>query len=207
MVDSVEELAPGVAPEQREKLVSYAGLVKDVGARWNLMSRGALERVQEHIVDSAALLRVYDASPTEAADVGSGAGLPGVVLAILRPDWKVSLIDSRRSKAVFLREALRVLELRNARVIHERLERLPVAGFDLAVSRALGNMEKTLAASLRLIAPGGRLVLYKGPGWSEERRRALELADAEGAWGVCEDQVALPGLQKTTTFVSFKRYE
>jgi 16S rRNA (guanine527-N7)-methyltransferase len=202
-LESVAQLAGGLSEEQASVLRSYCDLVRDAGSRWNLMAPSALARVEEHVVDSAAALVAVDLSEASVADLGSGAGLPGIVLSVLRPGWRTSLVDSRRSKAVFLREAVRVLRLGNAVVVHDRVEALGGAGFDLALSRALGSIESTLVPSLRTIRAGGQLVLYKGPRWTGERARAEELARGAGGLMVAEKNVGLPGLNRATTFVTF----
>lgn len=206
MLEAVATLAGGLNPDLRSKLEDFGRLLREAGGRRNLMSPKALECLEEHIVDAAALLRILDPEGGELADLGSGAGLPGVVLAILRPLTSVALIDSRRSKVVFLRQAVRRLELDNAAVLHERLDALAGrVSFPIAVSRALGSIGGTLASSLALVAPGGRLVLYKGPAWERERAAAEVIAAAAGAVLVCEERVELPGLGRCTTFATFRR--
>ena len=201
--DAVEALAGPLTNEQARALEAYGALVQTAGRRTNLLSTGDLGRLDEHIVDSAALLRAVDVGD-RLADIGSGAGLPGIVVAVARPGTAVTLVDARRSKAVFLKQAVRQLQLSNVRVVHERLERLPeTQQYTMATSRALGDITKTLAPSLRVVEPGGRLVLFKGPGWPDERGRAVELADAEGAGIEHEIDVELPGFGRTTTFVVF----
>jgi 16S rRNA (guanine527-N7)-methyltransferase len=201
---AVAALAGGLDASARGRLVEYGRLVTTSGRRWNLMSPRALARLDEHIVDSAAVLSVLDTGQCALADLGSGAGLPGVVLAILRPETNVSLVDSRRSKIVFLEHAVRELGLENAEVVHARLEDLPGGReFDLAVSRALGRVENTLEPSLALLRAGGRLVLFKGPKWAAEREAAEAAAVRYGAVLEREVDVELPGFGRTTTFVVF----
>ncbi len=202
---AITDLAGSMSAEAGRHLEVYAALVSDMGKRWNLMSRSALERVEEHVIDSAALLKAVEIDGCSVGDLGSGAGLPGVVLAILRPSCQVTLVDSRRSKIVFLEHVVRTMGLLNVRVVHERIEKLVgTEGFDIAVSRALGSTGDTLGPSLSVVNPGGRLVLYKGPKWIEERDEAMELARAAGAPLEEEPRVELPGLERTTTFVVFR---
>ena len=204
-MDAVEELAGGVSGAQGALLRDYAALVRELGKRWNLMSRAALGAVEEHIVDCSAALRVCTGSGLKVADLGSGAGLPGIVLAILRPDWSVSLVDSRRSKVVFLREAVVALGLTNASVVHDRIEALEGSGFDLATSRALGSVAETVEASLGVVSAGGRLVLYKGPRWGDERGQLAAVVERAGGRIVAETEVPLAGLDRTTVLVSIER--
>lgn len=202
---AIADLVGNVSTAAGRHLEVYGALVSGMGKRWNLMSRGALERVDEHIIDSAALLRAIEIEGCSVGDLGSGAGLPGIVLAILRPSCEVTLVDSRRSKIVFLEHVVRTMELPNVRIIHERMEKLVGSeGFDVAVSRALGSIVDTLGPSLSLVNPGGRLVLYKGPKWIEDRDEAIEVARAAAASLEEERRIELPGLERTTTFVVFR---
>lgn len=200
---SIEELAGPMTDRQAARLAQYAGMVAGAVRTQNLVSSGDRERLDEHIVDSAALLRAVTVDGA-VADLGSGAGLPGVVVGVLRPDVPVSLVESRRRKVAFLKRVVRTLALENVTVVHARLESLACGErYRLAASRALGDIEKTLAVSLRVVEPGGRLVLFKGPRWRQERERAVEIARAEGAELEREAAVELPGLDRTTTFVVF----
>ncbi|MBD3349548.1 MAG: 16S rRNA (guanine(527)-N(7))-methyltransferase RsmG [Candidatus Eisenbacteria bacterium] len=200
----ISQLAGEITESQASRLSEYVRLARKLGSRWNLMSPAALAGIEEHLIDSAALLRVHDPECGSLADLGSGGGLPGVVLAILRPRWRVTLVDSRRSKVVFLREAASMLDLGNAEVVHGRIEELQKGAFDTAVSRALGPVRKTLGPSLKTVRRGGKLILYKGPSWEEERAEAAEVAGEWGAAIAAEERVKLPGLSRATTFVTFE---
>ena len=158
----------------------------------------------EHFVDAAALLSFVDPGAGELADLGSGAGFPGIVVAVLRPEARVTLVDSRRSKVVFLKDMKRRLGLENVTVVHARIEELDCESkFELAAARALGSVETVLGSCLRLVSPGGRLVLFKGPQWRDEAEQAGVIAGLEGAEIVRTETVTLPGLGRATTFVEF----
>jgi 16S rRNA (guanine527-N7)-methyltransferase len=96
-------------------------------------------------------------------DVGSGAGLPGIPLAIARPDLAVTLLDSSEKKAAFLRQSKAELGLANVEVVCERVEDWRPAGlFDVVVSRAFAEIAEFVAQSQHLVAPGGTLLAMKG---------------------------------------------
>ncbi len=201
---AIERLAGSMSDEQARVLSAYGNAVVDVGREMSLVSSRSLGRLGEHFIDSAAVLSVLGALDGDLADLGSGAGFPGVVVAVLRPEVRVSVIDSRRSKIVFLKRVKRELRLGNLEVVHGRLEDL--AGerrYGVAVSRALGSVEDTLRASLALVAAGGRLVLFKGPGWAEEARGAAKIAGEAGFEVAGTTVVDLPGVGRATTFVEF----
>jgi 16S rRNA (guanine527-N7)-methyltransferase len=200
----MEALAGGMTDHQAGLLADYGDLVSGRGRAMSLISQGASERVAEHLIDSAALLSVIEPTGLRVADLGTGAGLPGVVIAILRPGADVSLIDSRRSRAVFLKAVQRDLQLANVRVVHARLEGLAgLVTFDLAFARALGTVDVALPISLRLLAPGGSLVMFKGPRWADEADAASRIAESAGYELGWTKTVALPGLDRATTFVEF----
>jgi 16S rRNA (guanine527-N7)-methyltransferase len=201
---SIEELVGPLRGQQADRLLRYRDAIVEASKRVNLVSRQSLDSIGEHLVDSAALLRFVEPSGGTLADLGSGAGLPGVVVAVLRPDVEVTLVDSRRPRVVFLKDVARRLGLSNLTVTHARIEMLADGpGFPLAVARALGSVDDVLAACLRLVSDGGSLVLFKGPRWGDEADAAERIASAEGAELVRTESVELPGLSRATTFVEF----
>jgi len=199
----LEQAAGPVSDEQMRLLGSFGRILLASADRVNLMSRLQLDRLGEQIVDSAGVLGITDPSGLSCVDLGSGNGLPGVVLAILRPAARIALVEARRKKVVVLKKIQRELELRNLEVVHRRIEALPPAGYDLGLSRALGAVESTLAPSLRVICDGGRLVLYKGPGWIDERAVMETVAAREGAQLMRAVPVGVPGTDRVTTLVEF----
>lgn len=205
--DAIRSLAGPVPDERLELLERFAQRLKASARRYGLVSRRDEERLDEHLVDSATLLAVPGIEELledgELADLGTGGGLPGVVVAILRPGQNVALVDSRRSRAVFLKETLHVLGLANAQLIHERIEHLPPTRFPNATARALGRIERVLRPSLEVVQEDGRLFLYKGPTWEAERDAASAMAAECGAELEAEHEVPLPGRDRTTTIVVF----
>lgn len=123
------------------------------------------EIVRAHIVDSLMLCR-YIHPGMRVADLGSGAGFPGIPLAIVCDRARVSLVESRRKKASFLREVVRAAGLANVEVIEERAERLADHGaepWDVVVSRAVWALPYFLDLSEHLVARGGLVIAMKGP--------------------------------------------
>ena len=200
----MEKLCGRMSDEQAAALTTYGGLILESSKRVNLVSKQSLESLGEHFIDSAALLAFADASGRKFGDLGAGAGFPGVVTAVLRVDADVTLVDSRRSKVVFLKHVQRELGLRRMRIVHSRLEELAgQEAFEMAVARALGDIREVLPHCLRVVSRDGRLVLFKGPRWSEEAEGAQQLASAQGFEIGRTQNVALPGLDRATTFVEF----
>jgi 16S rRNA (guanine527-N7)-methyltransferase len=131
--------------------------------------------IQHHIADSFWVAVLIE-SDLRVADLGSGAGFPGVPLAIVRPAARITLVESRRKRANFLREVIRRLQLRNAEVIEGRAEDLPESlgsAFDVTMSRAVWCLSEFLAVSGKLLLEGGTAIALKG------RRALVEAQDDE----------------------------
>lgn len=144
-----------------ERLLSYARLIGKWNKVYNLTAiREPDKIVTHHLLDCLAVMSHIDG--TRCADVGSGAGLPGIVLAIARPDLKVVLIESNKKKAAFLRQACIESGLPNAEIFQDRVEHLTDAGFDLVISRAFAETREFVRLSRHLCKKGGCLVTMKG---------------------------------------------
>ena len=161
----------GVSRETLNLLSTYVDLLSAWNRRINLVGRNTIGDVwRRHILDSAQL---YPLIPREArvlVDLGSGAGLPGLVLAILGfPE--VHLIESDGRKAVFLREAIRVTGVR-AVVLPTRLDRAKTPPADVVTARALAPLPDLLAISERFLAPSGICLFLKGRGIEDELTEA-----------------------------------
>jgi 16S rRNA (guanine527-N7)-methyltransferase len=115
------------------------------------------------------------AGPLRVADVGSGAGFPGLVLKIWAPEMKLVLIESNGKKAAFLREVIRALNLDRVEVFAGRAETVPGAGFDLVTLRAVEKFDAVLPIAAGLVSPGQRLALLVG------RRQAQNLTPSTRA--------------------------
>lgn len=134
--------------------------------KWNraarLISKNDEERfVVQHLLPCAAALGHIPESTREMADVGSGGGLPGIPLKILRPGLRLTLIEATSKKALFLKEVVRALGLHESEVLHCRAEELSTE-YPFVVARALGQMRDVLRVCLRLLGPGGSLMVFKG---------------------------------------------
>jgi 16S rRNA (guanine527-N7)-methyltransferase len=163
-----------VSRETFERLRTYVDLLKFEATRQNLVSEASLEHIWDrHIVDSAQLLRFEPSAGATWLDVGSGAGLPGIVIACL-VEGPVMLLEPRRLRAEFLRHAIDALGL-TARIKCARVER--VAGFfDVITGRAVAPLGKFLKMSHHLSTEKTVWVLPRG------RKAQSELAETERAW-------------------------
>jgi 16S rRNA (guanine527-N7)-methyltransferase len=136
-------------------------------AKWNRVHnltavRETGQMVVLHLLDSLSLLPFLGGVNT-LLDVGTGPGLPGIPVAIARPEIQVTLLDSSHKKCAFLQQAKTELGLVNVSVVCDRVEQWKPAGrFDAVVSRAFSDLADFVAQSKHLVAPGGRLVAMKG---------------------------------------------
>jgi len=178
--------ALALAPALAEPLLAYLALLDRWNRTYNLTAiRDPREMVPRHLLDSLAMHPYVQAGTL--ADLGTGAGLPGIPLAIAQPALQVTLVESNGKKARFLREALRTLGLDNARVAEARIEALDRPGaFDAITARALATLPLILELGGDLLAPGGTLLAMKGAvpideiaalpaGWQVERIEPLQV--------------------------------
>jgi 16S rRNA (guanine527-N7)-methyltransferase len=151
------KLDPALAPP----LLAYLGQLVRWNEAYNLTSvRDPADMVTRHLLDSLA---VAPFARGRVLDVGSGAGLPGIPLAIAAPALHVTLLDSNGKKTRFLRHVQRTLALGNVEVVEARAEHhVPQAPFDTIISRAFGSLADFLQATAHLGAPGGVWVAMKG---------------------------------------------
>ena len=157
----------GVTPEIEARLAAFVELLVKWNAKINLVGPKTLDDPwTRHILDSVQLKPHLCDGAITLVDLGSGAGLPGLVLAILGVG-EVHLIESDARKCVFLREAARVTA--TAITIHNlRIEAAPPIAADIVTARALAPLDELLPMAARFLKPKGRAVLLKGARWAEE---------------------------------------
>jgi 16S rRNA (guanine527-N7)-methyltransferase len=158
----LEELGLRLDRTARKRLLDFTELLEKWNRVYNLTGiRGVEQIVSGHLLDCLAIVPHVKAE--RALDVGSGAGFPGIPLAIARPAMQMTLLDSNQKKAAFLRQAVGDLQLDNATVVEERVESWqPQEKFDLIVSRALADTGEFVRGARHLLAPGGVFAAMKG---------------------------------------------
>lgn len=165
-----EQIAGGVAamgvdlPEAAvPKLAGHLELVEKWNRVHNLTAvRNIEQMVPLHVLDSLSILS-YLGGTASIVDVGTGAGLPGIPLAIARPAMRVTLLDSSHKKCAFLQQAKTELGLANVEIVCDRVESWnPPEKFEVAVSRAFSDLADFVEQARHLVAPGGRLIAMKG---------------------------------------------
>ena len=159
----IDALALDLSAEAEAKLRCYLGLLAKWNRTYNLTAvRDEAEMVAVHLLDSLAVLP-HLGNISSLADVGSGAGLPGIPLALARPELQVTLIESSHKKASFLQQAKIELELANVGIHCGRVEQATgLPPFDAVISRAFSELAEFVRLAGHLLAPGGRLMAMKG---------------------------------------------
>jgi 16S rRNA (guanine527-N7)-methyltransferase len=149
-----------VEDKQIDLFLKHLALIESFSKRMNLVSRNDLPHlVERHLLDSLYALKVFE-FPVKSgvADLGSGAGFPGIPIAIARPDLAIDLIESRRLKSLFLKEVVRSINLSNVEVIHDRWENINKS-YDIVLIRAVYNKDNIEKEVLSRISPDG-IVLH-----------------------------------------------
>lgn len=173
----------------RQRLLAFVRLLVKWNAAYNLTAvRDPQEMIARHLLDSLVLLP-YVQGP-RVLDIGTGPGLPGIPLAIARPDCAFTLLDANAKKTRFVTQAVGELGLKNVAVVQTRVENYrPVEKFDTLVARAFSSIADMLENAQHLCAPGGRFLAMKGV-YPE-----AELAAVPPAFAVSEVAVLkVPGL-------------
>lgn len=160
--EGINALGLALPPATVKRLLDYLGLLTKWNKVYNLTAvRDPEMMISHHLLDCLAVLPHIHGK--NLVDVGSGAGFPGIPLALARPDWRVTLLDSSHKKTAFLKQALIELELGNTTVVKEHVETWrPQEKFDLVISRAFSDLTEFVKLSWHLCAPDGVLIAMKG---------------------------------------------
>ena len=152
----------GSTEDAEARLLRYEGLLRGYAVQLGLIGRRDEPVLRSrHIEDSLRALEAIPPEARRAVDLGSGAGLPGIPVAIARPELEVVLAEVRRTRVAFLELAVQELGCRNVQVSQEPVESLR-PGFDVAFARGFGDASRSWGAADRVLVPGGRLVYWAG---------------------------------------------
>jgi 16S rRNA (guanine527-N7)-methyltransferase len=172
----IAQLGMEVAPELQQKMLAYLALLQKWNKVYSLTAIHQPEQmVSHHLLDSLAVLPHL--WPSRWLDVGSGAGLPGLVLALMRPEWTFTLLDSNSKKTSFVQQAVIELGLSNVSVCCARVEGWqPEEKFDGIISRAFAEVAEFTTLTRHLLKPDGGWVAMKGAPEQELARLSTEVA-------------------------------
>jgi 16S rRNA (guanine527-N7)-methyltransferase len=206
LAQGIAEAGLPIDAQKQQKLLAYLTLMQKWNKVHNLTAvRDADEMVVLHLLDSLVVLPFIDGKAL--LDVGSGAGLPGIPLAICLADLKVTVIDSNNKKVSFMRQAKAELGIDNLEVLGGRVEEIaPNRKFDMVISRAFSDLDLFISLTHQLCDAQGKWLAMKGV-YPE-----AELAELEKKTGITAsktEELKVPGLaaQRHLVFLPFKNID
>lgn len=208
LTQACESLGLQIAPAQTDQLLTYLTQMQRWNRTYNLTAiRDPEQMLVQHLFDSLSVVEPLarlkaTTAATKVYDIGSGGGLPGVVLAITLPAWQVSCVDAVEKKMAFVRQMSGVLSLPNLRAVHARVEDLAPAQCDIVISRAFASLNDFATLAGRHVRNDGTLVAMKGKVPDDE----IHALHEQGEWQV-EDIQALqvPQLQAQRCLIRMRR--
>lgn len=163
--------------EQLNKFSSYQQLILDWNQKINLISRKDIDRiVSYHFVDSLSALNEIPLNSV-VADLGTGAGFPGIPIKILRDDITLYLVESIKKKVNFLSETIKILQLNNTLVLNQRAETIKELKFNIILARLLGKIFQILPVAERLLSNQGKIIFYKTENVENELFQSTNIAE------------------------------
>jgi 16S rRNA (guanine527-N7)-methyltransferase len=191
---AAESLRLTLSSQEADALLAYLALLQRWNATYNLTAvRDPQQMLTQHLADCLAVIaplrRHTNSQKTNLLDVGSGGGLPGVVIAALEPEIAVTCVDAVGKKAAFVRQVSGELKLKNLHAEHSRVERLAGGQFSVITSRAFASLAEFVRLTRGLLSPTGVWIAMKG------KHPADELAELPGDVDVFHvEQLVVPGL-------------
>lgn len=199
-ITGLQQLGLEPSSQLLQAFLRYQQELLEWNTRFNLTAiKDPAEIFLKHFLDSLSLLTIRDAPAAHLFDIGSGAGFPGLPLAIVRPDWHITLLEATGKKVRFLQHIGENLQLRNVTVIHGRAEELAHrenyrAQFNMVTARAVSALPVLLEYAAPYCRQGGILIFPKKGDLTDEMARAHQAAPQVGAHFRTEMAVTLPGL-------------
>ena len=199
-LEGLHQLHLSLSTQQQEQLLRYRQELLDWNTRVNLTAiKDPDEVLIKHFLDSLSLLSVYDSPETKLLDIGSGAGFPGLVLKIVRPQWYITSLEATGKKVTFQKHIIDLLHLNGIVTIHERAEELAQnsayrASFDVVTARAVASLPALLEYCAPYCRVGGAIILPKKGELAEELAQGKRAATQVGATLKADVPVTLSGL-------------
>ncbi|MEH6358861.1 MAG: 16S rRNA (guanine(527)-N(7))-methyltransferase RsmG [Pseudomonadales bacterium] len=202
LVSGSKVLGIDLSEEQLNLLMAYLNLLQKWNKAYNLTAvREPAKMVTYHFLDSLTLMPHFQGKPRSVIDVGTGAGIPGIPLAIMFPDSHFTLLDSNGKKTRFMQQAKIELGLKNVEVVNSRVELFrPEGGFDIVVSRAFSSLQSFSEITQHLCADDGVFYAMKG------KFPQQEIDDMADEFKVLETyKLQVPGLDDERHLVVFEQ--
>lgn len=205
MSDTTPQAASQVFGDRLAFAEAYHHSLATTAAERGFIGPKEVSRLWErHILNCAVISEAFDDN-LKVADIGSGAGLPGIPLAIARPDLKITLIEPLLKRSTYLNEIVGELGLDNVIVVRGRAEEQPKASFDAVTSRAVAPLGKLAGWSLPLLQGGGAMIALKGESVAEELERDAKLIAKAGGKDPEILTVGTATLDQPTTLIRILR--
>lgn len=190
LAQGAEAMALNLSDSESKQLLTYLALITAFNRKHNLTAvRDPVEMVPRHLLDSLSILPWLP--PGRMLDLGSGAGLPGIPLAVVQPQRELVLLDASFKRVVFLQQVIRELALPRVTALHHRVETARLDPFDAIVTRGFASLDKTVQTSGHLLSENGCWVAMKG------RYPASELQAVAAMPGLvelqCVEKLRVPG--------------
>ncbi len=200
LIEAAQKFGLALDADQETKLIRLLDELDDWNQRMNLTAiRERSQQITKHLLDSLSVQPFLQG--TRICDIGTGAGFPGIPLAIVNPERQFTLVDSTAKKLKFIDHVAQVLELTNIRTVHTRAESFrPDARFDIVLSRAVGPVVQFVNWAGHLCVGGGRLLAMKG------RYPHDELTKMPNGWKIAAvHRLEVPGLDEERHLVEICR--
>lgn len=200
LIAGAAQLGVELSDADAARLIALLDALDEWSTRFNLTAiRERSQQLTKHLLDSLSINRFLRGG--RVLDVGTGAGFPGLPLALVNPQREFVLLDSTAKKLKFVDHAASVMELKNVTTVHSRAEQYrPKVRFDSVLSRAVGSVESFIATSGQLCAGGGRLLAMKG------RDPQAEIEKLPNGWKIAAvERLTVPGLDEERHLVEICR--
>jgi 16S rRNA (guanine527-N7)-methyltransferase len=176
IISGIAEIGVQCTPQQVTAFVTYLGELKKWGRAYNLTGlKTDRDIIIRNFLDSVLFCKVIPENLHSLADIGSGAGFPGIPIKIMRPDLQVILIEPTQKKALFLKHVCHRLGLQDIQVIDKRIEDISGIGVDVLVTRALFTVADFVKKAGHILNNNGIFILSKGPKLQEELEKSVNL--------------------------------
>ncbi len=163
------ELGVGVEEDTVVRFLSYLSELKKWNRAYNLTAlKNDRDIIIKHFFDSLLFLKAFPEDSGNICDIGSGAGFPGIPIAIVRPDISITLVEPSRKKCAFLRNIKKVINLNNVAVLEARVEDIKDSDFNIAVTRALFSISEFIKKAKHVVKKNGCFIVSKGPKFQDE---------------------------------------
>lgn len=209
--EELKKIGIDLSEIQKNQFQKYYELLVEWNNKMNLTAITEKEEVYlKHFYDSATLVKVIDFNNVEnLCDIGTGAGFPGIVIKILFPHLKITLVDALNKRLIFLNEVIQTIELHNIETVHARAEEYAInhrEEFDAVTSRAVAPLTTLLEYSVPLVKINGYFIPMKGDIAQEikESSNAIKLLNVKL---ICQEEFQLPVNLNHRTILKFQKFK